>query len=198
MAQVLNLSGICTSTLQFCRHNSSPAQKFATLQLQLNCNGRFSCLFSDNRKQEQARKALEGALGGKKDEFARWNKEIEKREKVGGGGNAGGGGWSGWGGRFGWSNDDHFWQEAQQTGLTVLGIIFLYLLIAKGEVILATVFNPLLFALRSTRNSLSYVTSQVRRKVYPDSTAEFEDKPKAQVFKPASAKQKVLKKWGTD
>lgn len=73
--------------------------------------------------QEQARKSLESALGGKKNEFEKWNKEIKRREEVGGGSDAGGGGWFGWGGRFGWSNGDHFWQEAQQAILAVLGII---------------------------------------------------------------------------
>jgi len=29
--------------------------------------------------QEQAKKALESALGGKKDEFEKWNKEIKMR-----------------------------------------------------------------------------------------------------------------------
>lgn len=75
--------------------------------------------------QEQARKALESALGGKKSEFEKWNKEIKRREEVGGGGDAGGGGWFGWGGRFGWSNGDNFWQEAKQTSLAVLGIILM-------------------------------------------------------------------------
>ncbi len=42
---------------------------------------------------------------------------------MGGGSDAGGGGWFGWGRRFGWSNGDHFWQEAQQAILAVLGII---------------------------------------------------------------------------
>lgn len=75
--------------------------------------------------QEQARKALEGALGEKKNEFEKWNKEIKRREEAGGGGGAGGGGWFGWGRWFGWSNDDNFWQEAQQTSLAVLGIVIL-------------------------------------------------------------------------
>lgn len=73
--------------------------------------------------QDQARKALEGALGGKKVEFEKWDKEIKKREEVGGGSSGGGGGWFGWGRRFGWSNDDDFWQEAQQASLAVLGIL---------------------------------------------------------------------------
>lgn len=73
--------------------------------------------------QEQAKKALESALGGKKSEFEKWNKEIEKREEAGGG-DAGGGGWFGWGGRFGWNNNgDNFWKEAQQSILAILGII---------------------------------------------------------------------------
>ena len=75
--------------------------------------------------QEQARKALEGALGGKKSEFEKWNKEIKKREEAGGGGGSGGGGWFGWGGRFGWSAGDNFWSEAQQTLLAILGIVLL-------------------------------------------------------------------------
>ena len=77
------------------------------------------------RLQEEARKALEGALGGKKNEFEKWNKEIKRREEVGGGSDGGGGGWFGWGGRFGWSNGDHFWQEAQQASLAVLGILIM-------------------------------------------------------------------------
>jgi len=73
--------------------------------------------------QEQARKALEGALSGKKNEFDKWDKEIKRREELGGGGDSGGGGWFGWGRRFGWSNDDNFWQEAKQAGLTILALV---------------------------------------------------------------------------
>lgn len=68
--------------------------------------------------QEQARKALESALGGKKNEFEKWDQEIKKREESGGGN--GGGGW--FGGR-GWFGGDHFWGEAQQIGITLLAII---------------------------------------------------------------------------
>ena len=81
--------------------------------------------FSWYEWHEQAKKALESALGGNKEKFEKWNQEIKKREEVGGGGGAGGGGWFGWGGRFGWSHGDNFWQEAQQTILTLLGIIVL-------------------------------------------------------------------------
>lgn len=72
--------------------------------------------------QEEAKKALESALGGKKSEFEKWDKEIKRREDAGGGGNSGGGGWFGW---FSGSNGDHFWQEAQQISLTILGIIIM-------------------------------------------------------------------------
>lgn len=70
--------------------------------------------------QEEARKALESALGEKKSEFEKWDKEIKRREQAGGGGDSGGGGWFRW---FSGSNGDHFWEEAQQTSLTILGII---------------------------------------------------------------------------
>lgn len=72
--------------------------------------------------QEQARKALEGALGGKKTEFEKWNKEIQKREEAVGGGNNGSGGWFS-GGGFGWFRDEHFWKETQQTSLAIMGIV---------------------------------------------------------------------------
>lgn len=76
--------------------------------------------------QDQARKALEGALSGKKNEFEKWDKEIKRREELGGGGDTGGGGgWFGWGRWFGWSNDDNFWQEAKQASLTIFGIILI-------------------------------------------------------------------------
>lgn len=75
--------------------------------------------------QEQARKALESALGGKRNEFEKWDKEIKRREEAGGGCDAGGGGWFGSGGWFGWFSGDHFWQEAQQASLTMLGIVLM-------------------------------------------------------------------------
>ncbi|CAO2823595.1 unnamed protein product [Amaranthus hypochondriacus] len=170
---------------------SSSYQNFAVLTQQLRCKGRFSCLFSDNRKQEQARKALESALGGNKEKFEKWNQEIKKREEVGGGGgNAGGGGWFGWGGRFGWSNGDNFWQEAQQTSLAVLGILVLYLVAAKGDVLLAVIVNPLLFSLRSTRNFLTYIVSSITGK-----PIQFQE-TKQEALQ-GSAKERVVKKWAS-
>ncbi|XP_034697437.1 uncharacterized protein LOC117923312 [Vitis riparia] len=183
-----------SAVLSCCPKTLNP--KWAFLQQKLKCNGRFSCLFSNNRKQEEARKALESALGGKKDEFEKWNKEIKKREEVGGGGEAGGGGWFGWGGRFGWSNDDHFWQEAQQASLAILGIIIMYLIIAKGEVLLAVIFNPLLFALRGTRNGFNFIISRILQKVSPATHTGLDNMPKEEVYSPVSAKESVVRKWG--
>lgn len=72
--------------------------------------------------QDQAKKALESALGGKKIEFEKWDKEIKKREEAGGGGDGGGGGGGGWWRRWfgGGSDGEHFWHEAQQVSLTLL------------------------------------------------------------------------------
>ncbi|KAL2932264.1 putative iron-sulfur cluster insertion protein ErpA [Bienertia sinuspersici] len=198
MAQLLNLSLPSKTPLRISSPSSSPSyhHNFATLAHQFRCNGRFSCLFSDNRKQDQARKALESALGGNEGKFEKWNQEIKKREEVGGGGNGGGGGWFGWGGRFGWNNDDNFWQEAQQASLAVLGILVLYLVAAKGEQLLAVIINPLLFALRSTRNSLTYVMSLITGKSYLGSNARFEEMKLEAVQ--SSAKERVVKKWASD
>nr|GMD11344.1 uncharacterized protein LOC109165023 [Ipomoea batatas] len=161
----------------------------------LKCRGRFSCLFSDNRKEEQARKALENALGGKKTDFEKWDKEIKRREEAGGGGNSGGGGWFRW---FGGSGDgDHFWQEAKQASLTILGIIAMYLIVAKGDVMLAVIFNPLLYTLRGARNGLRFVTAQVMNKVSPTPQANF-DSPKYEAPAHTSAKESALRKWGSD
>ncbi|KAI3907365.1 hypothetical protein MKW98_010715 [Papaver atlanticum] len=188
----------CSSQLRFSTSfNRNQNIKWTSLQVKLNYRSRFSCFFSsNNRKEDQARKALEGALGGKKMEFEKWNKEIQKREEIGGGDDGGGGG--GWFG-FGGSNDDHFWQEAQQAGLAILGIILMYLVIAKGEVMLAVVFNPLLYALRGTRNGFTYITSRVLGKIYRGSSVDASDNvPKESVYAQLSAKESVIGKWGSD
>ncbi|KAF5728869.1 Sulfate adenylyltransferase subunit 2 [Tripterygium wilfordii] len=207
MAQILNLNNLPAATraesnglrLSYATRNKNDNQQWTSLQRKLNCNGRFSCLFSDNRREEQARKALESALGGKKNEFEKWNKEIKKREEVGGGGgDTGGGGWFGWGGRFGWSNGDHFWQEAQQTCLAVLGILIMYLIVAKGELMLAVVFNPLLYCLRGIRNGFSMITSRIQRKSSLDIPAHLADMSRKEVYSSVSAKERVLRKWGNE
>ncbi|KAF8410811.1 hypothetical protein HHK36_003348 [Tetracentron sinense] len=209
MAKVLNLKPpnrtfycsisipLDSAIFRFCKTlNQNQNPKWASLQQKLKCRGRYSCLFSDNRKEEQARKSLESALGGKREEFEKWNKEIQKREEVGGGGDAGGGGWFGW---FGGPHDDNFWQEAQQASLAILGIIFMYLVIAKGEVMLAVIFNPLLFALRGTRNGFTFITSRMLRKFSPaSSSVDFGSEPREEVYKRVSAKDSVVRKWGSN
>lgn len=185
MAQVLNLR--------------PPPQTLLprSLHRKLNSGGRFFCFFSDNRRQEQAKKALESALGGKKTEFEKWNKEIQKREEVGGGGNAGGGGWFGRGGWFGGSNGEHFWKEAQQASLAILGILFTCLLITKGNVILAVVFNPLLFVLRGTRNGFTFISSRISGKTSPSVPISDNYVDRANQTR-ISAKERVVSKWGMD
>ncbi|KAM3328087.1 hypothetical protein P3S68_033549 [Capsicum galapagoense] len=171
---------------------------FTYLQQKLQCNGRFSCLFSHNRnKQDEARKALESALGGKKNEFEKWDKEIKRREEAGGGDNSGGGGWFNWCRWFG-GDDGHFWQEAQQATLAILGILVMYLIVAKGDVILAVIFNPLLFTLRGARNGFTFVTSKITRKLYPASQDSFGTISPEEVPSRASAKDSVARKWGSD
>lgn len=77
--------------------------------------------------QDAARKALEAALGEKKDSFSKWDEEIKKREAGGGGGGRGRG--RGWGGGDGGgessSSESNSWEEAKQilyafTGLAAL------------------------------------------------------------------------------
>uniref|UniRef100_A0A7N0UP60 Uncharacterized protein n=1 Tax=Kalanchoe fedtschenkoi TaxID=63787 RepID=A0A7N0UP60_KALFE len=181
MAEILTLRPpppIYTST-----HHNPESGKWTSFQLKLKCKGKFTCLFSDGRKEEQARKALEGALGGKKNEFEKWDKEIQKRQQAGGGGSGGGGGgWFGWFGGF--NNDDRFWQEAQQSSLALLGIVVVYLLLTKGDILFALVLNPLLSVLRETRNGLAFITSKF---VGHNSS-------KVQI-EAASAKQSVVSKW---
>ncbi|XP_068324251.1 uncharacterized protein [Pyrus communis] len=205
MALVLNLIPPSQTLFQSSSSSTRPLPTFVSrpneatqdwnsLLFKLKCRGRFSCLFSDNSKQDQARKALEGALGGKKDEFEKWDKEIKRREEVGGGGSTGGGGWFGWGRWFGWSNDGNFWQEAQQASLAVIGIIVMYLIIAKGELMLAVIFNPLLYALRGTRSGFAFITSRILRKAAPDGHSI----SMKEAYSTVSAKESVLRKWGSD
>ncbi|KAJ0238670.1 hypothetical protein HA466_0238450 [Hirschfeldia incana] len=161
--------------------------------------GRFYCLFSGgNQREEQARKALESALGGKKNEFDKWDKEIKKREESGGDGNGGngGGGWFGGGGR-GWFSGDHFWNEAQQITITLLAILFVYMIVAKGEVMAAFVLNPLLYALRGTREGLTSLSSKLMgRQASKVNGADSEEMWKNEGL--VSAKESVVRKWGSD
>ncbi|KAK7363822.1 hypothetical protein VNO77_05980 [Canavalia gladiata] len=209
MGEIVNLGGPPTlcSRRWSCRSNSqltqltkhdSINQSWTCLQRKLKCNSRIRCFFSDNRKEEQARKALEGALSGKKSEFQKWDREMKRREELGGGGDTGGGGWFGWGGRFGWSNDDNFWQEAKQASLTILGIILIYLLVAKSDLMLAVIFNPLLYALRGVRNGFGFITSKVLKNTPISDQPHLDGVLKKKVYQHSSAKENVVRKWGSD
>ncbi|VVB17035.1 unnamed protein product [Arabis nemorensis] len=155
--------------------------------------GRFSCLFSGNQREEQARKALESALGGKKHEFEKWDKEIKKREESGDGNGGNGGGWFGGGG---WFSGDHFWGEAQQIGITLLAILLVYMMVAKGEVMAAFVLNPLLYALRGTREGLTSLSSKLTGRETSKTNDNSEEMWKKEGI--VSAKESVVRKWGSD
>ncbi|CAA7404404.1 unnamed protein product [Spirodela intermedia] len=172
--------------------NPPSSSEWAALRRKVGRGGRHSCFFSDGRKQDQAKKALESALGGKKTEFEKWNKEIEKRES-GGSGASGRGGWfGGGGGWFGWSNDEHFWDEAKQAGITLGALLSLYLLLTKGSVMFAVVFNSLLFVLRGIRTRAEFVVSRVSGKA-PASRSQV-----ARTTPVSSAKERIASKWGSD
>ncbi|KAL0922896.1 hypothetical protein M5K25_006926 [Dendrobium thyrsiflorum] len=177
--------------------SGNPSTKWKTLREELKCQGRYSCFFADSSKQEQARKALESALDGKKTVFEKWNKEIQKREEMGGGGTAGRGGWFGGGGWFGWFGGEHFWGEAQQASLALIGIISLYLLIGKGNILFAVVSNSLLFLLRGFRNWFTFLSaSTLGRTSLP--TSGNDQMAKDAYQPPLSAKERVVRKWGMD
>lgn len=71
-----------------------------------------------------------------------------------------------------------------------------YLIVAKGELMLAVIFNPLLYALRGTRDGLAFITSRILGKTSPDGHAGF-DISKKDAYGRTSAKESVLRKWGS-
>lgn len=177
--------------------------------------GRAYCLFSgggDRRKQEEARGALESALGQKKTGFEKWGMGVEKRQqrdRRGGPGPAasGGGGRSGGGGAWlRWFSSGGFWDAAKQTVLTILGIIAAFFLIANFNVLVAALVNPLLIVLRQIRRALSFAAHCVYRGTSAP-TARTKSPPlDSGVLAPVpvkgrvgmSAKERVLRKWGSD
>ncbi|XP_025801206.1 uncharacterized protein LOC112880686 [Panicum hallii] len=173
--------------------------------------GRAYCLFSggDNRKkQDEARKALENALGQKKAEFDKWDVEIERRRqrRRPGGPAAGGGGWSGGGRWFRWLTSGDFWDAAKQIVLTILGIISAFFLIANFNVLVAAVINSLLLVLRTIRRTLSFIAhcvfqdALVERPGPKSSTLHNSNVAAVPVKERAgmSVTERVIKKWGTD
>ncbi|CAN6203835.1 unnamed protein product [Urochloa humidicola] len=173
--------------------------------------GRVYCLFSggDNRKkQDEARKALENALGQKKAEFDKWDAEIERRRHRGqrAGPAAGGGGWSGGGRWFRWLTSGDFWDAAKQTVLTILGIIATFFLIANFNALVAAIINSLLLVLRIIRRTLSFIAHSVFQDALVDrhgpksSTLDSNNVAAAPVKERAgmSARERVVRKWGMD
>ena len=77
--------------------------------------------------QDAARKALEAALGEKKEAFSKWDEEIKKRETDGGGGGGRGRGWGksgggGGGGESTGSSNNNSWEEPKQMILAFSGL----------------------------------------------------------------------------
>ncbi|XP_072977488.1 uncharacterized protein [Typha angustifolia] len=202
MSQVLSLPSALRTPLRVCRNallvNPNPNPRWEALQKQFARKGRNSCFFSDGRKQEQAKKALESALGTKKTEFEKWNKEIERREQRDGGGGGGQGGWFGGRGWFGWFGGENFWEEAQQAILAIIGIVSLYLLIAKGNVMFAMVSNSLLFLLRRVRNWFTFLASRFPRRTMVPISGPGSTSVNDAYQTPMSAKERVVRKWGAD
>lgn len=62
---------------------------------------------------------------------------------------------------------------------------------------LAVIFNSLLYALRGTRNALAIITSRILGKTTPNSHVDFH-MSKKDGYSDISAKERVLKKWGSE
>jgi hypothetical protein len=73
-----------------------------------------------------------------------------------------------------------------------------YLVVAKGDLILAVMFNPLLYALRGTRNGLTLISSKILRNASVDGPSDFSSALKNGVYVEVSAKESVKRKWGSD
>ena len=63
---------------------------------------------------------------------------------------------------------------------------------------LAVILNPLLYALRGTRRGLTFITSQISQKLSPSSRASLENIPREEGHTHVSAKERVVRKWGSD
>ncbi|EEC85087.1 hypothetical protein OsI_32446 [Oryza sativa Indica Group] len=169
---------------------------------------RACCLFSaagsrSRSKQDEARKAVENALGWKKTGLPKLGMRIERRQQRLPP-SAGGGGWSGGGGWFRWFSSGGFWDAAKQTILTIVGIIAAFFLIANFNVLVAAIVNSLLAVLRQIRRALSFVAQCILQGV--QSSAPRRSSPSLDTGNQAavvvkdrvgkSAKERVVRKWG--
>jgi len=162
---------------------------------------RVTCLLGGGGKRDAARKALEAALGEKKDAFSKWDEEIKKREEGGGGGKGRGRGWGsgggGSGGGGGGGGDANFgglpanrsnsWEDTKQMILAFVGLASLYLVLTQGKSMLAVSVNSALYVLRGFKKSGSSTSS--RRQ--PALGRPVGDGP-------GPAESSVISKWGKD
>lgn len=70
------------------------------------------------------------------------------------------------------------------------------MIVAKGNVMFAAFINPLLFALRGTRNSLTYVSLQIKKIVNPTSQTSLSTTAPEESSPGISARENVVRKWG--
>ncbi|KAG8050260.1 hypothetical protein GUJ93_ZPchr0009g2079 [Zizania palustris] len=160
---------------------------------------------ASRKKQDEARRAVESALGQKKAEFAKWDVEIERRRGRRGPA-AGGGGWSGGGGWFRWFSSGGFWDAAKQTLVTIIAFITAFFLIANFNVLVAAIINSVLAVLREIRRALSFVahcvfqaiplSARQRAPASLDSGNQVAVHVKDRTG--MSAKERVVRKWGMD
>lgn len=137
-------------------------------------------------RKEDAKRALESALGGNAEAFKKWEEDIKRREDAasgGGGGGEGGGfrgrgrGWGGGGGEGG--NKKEHDPEARKMLYAVGGVAVFILISTRGAQILALVLNSIYFALRGFKRK-------------PSETAPGEGLPHR------GAEASVIKKWGSN
>ncbi|XP_023156360.1 uncharacterized protein [Zea mays] len=182
---------------------AAPAACTASSLAVITARNRIKLLFS---LQDEARKALENALG-KKAEFDKWGVEIERRQRGYPRDPAAcGGGWSGGGSWFRRLTGGGFWDAAKQTVLTILGIIAAFFLIANFNILVASVINSLLLVLRQIRRILSFIAycvfqgALVERSGPKSSTLGLSNVAGVPVKEKAgmSAKERVVGKWAMD
>lgn len=159
---------------------------------------RVVCLFGGEKK-DAAKRALESALGDKKDAFSKFDQEAKKREeakKKGGGGGSGNGrgGGGGGGGNGGGGGDSNFpkfpaqsGDDAKQMILAFLGLAALYLVLTQGKSMLAVSVNSALFVMRGFKKSGSSSSRQ---------PSAFSSRPIGDG--PGAAESSVMSKWGKD
>ncbi|KAL2633184.1 hypothetical protein R1flu_004663 [Riccia fluitans] len=143
-----------------------------------------------NERRDQARKALENALGNKKETFEKWNEEIKKRQEGGGGPKGRGRGWGGGGGGGGGGNggggdgdrgstNENQWEEALQFVYAFGGLVALYLVLTQGQAMVAVFMNSVLWVSRGFKRP------PPRRPVLSGADG-------------GSAADEVRRKWGSD